>query len=31
MSLLEINKRYTELATSGCCLSFGGAIDYAEA
>ena len=31
MSLLEINKRYTELATSGCCLSCGGAINYADA
>jgi arsenite methyltransferase len=29
MSLLEINKRYSELATSDCCLSCGGAIDYA--
>jgi arsenite methyltransferase len=31
MSLLEINKRYTELATSGCCLSCGGAANFAEA
>jgi arsenite methyltransferase len=31
MSLLEINKRYTELATSGCCLSCGGASNYADA
>jgi len=31
MSLLEINKRYTQLATSGCCLSCGGAANYAEA
>lgn len=31
MSLLEINKRYTELATSGCCLSCGGAANYAQA
>lgn len=31
MSLLEINKRYTELATSGCCLSCGGAVNYAAA
>lgn len=31
MSLLEINKRYTELATTGCCLSCGGAVNYAEA
>ena len=31
MSLLEINKRYSELATTDCCLSCGGAINYAEA
>ena len=31
MSLVEINKRYSELATSDCCLSCGGAINYAEA
>jgi len=31
MSILEVNKRYTELATSGCCLSCGGAANYAEA
>jgi len=31
MSLLEINKRYTDLATSGCCLSCGGAANYADA
>jgi arsenite methyltransferase len=31
MSLVEINKRYSELATSECCLSCGGAINYAEA
>jgi arsenite methyltransferase len=30
MSFLEINKRYTELAESDCCLSCGGAINYAE-
>ena len=30
MSLVEINKRYTELATSECCLSCGGAINYSE-
>jgi arsenite methyltransferase len=29
MNLIEINKRYSELATSDCCLSCGGAIDYA--
>ena len=28
---VEINKRYTELASSDCCLSCGGAIDYSEA
>ena len=31
MSFVEINKRYSELATSDCCLSCGGAINYAEA
>lgn len=31
MSLVEINKRYSELATSDCCLSCGGAVNYAEA
>jgi arsenite methyltransferase len=31
MSLVEINKRYSELAASECCLSCGGAINYAEA
>jgi len=31
MSLLEISKRYTELATTGCCLSCGGAPNFAEA
>ena len=31
MSLLEIKKRYTELATTGCCLSCGGAANYADA
>jgi ubiquinone/menaquinone biosynthesis C-methylase UbiE len=30
MSLAEINKRYSELAVSECCLSCGGAIDHAE-
>ncbi len=27
---IEINKRYSELASSDCCLSCGGAVDYAE-
>ena len=27
----EINKRYSELAESSCCLSCGGAINYSEA
>jgi ubiquinone/menaquinone biosynthesis C-methylase UbiE len=31
MSLIEINKRYTELAKTECCLSCGGALNYAEA
>jgi ubiquinone/menaquinone biosynthesis C-methylase UbiE len=31
MSLVEINKRYSDLATSDCCLSCGGAVNYAEA
>jgi arsenite methyltransferase len=31
MSLVEINKRYSELAESNCCLSCGGALNYAEA
>lgn len=31
MSIIEINKRYTSLAESDCCLSCGGAINYAEA
>jgi len=30
MSLIEINKRYSELAVSECCLSCGGAVNYAE-
>ncbi len=30
MSLVEIKKRYGELAESDCCLSCGGAINYAE-
>ena len=31
MSLIEINNRYSELATSECCLSCGGAIHFSEA
>jgi len=31
MAYAEINKRYSELADSSCCLSCGGAINYAEA
>lgn len=31
MSYTEINKRYSELAESSCCLSCGGAINYCEA
>lgn len=31
MSLVEINKRYSELAKTDCCLSCGGALNYAEA
>lgn len=31
MEILEINKRYSELAESECCLSCGGAINYADA
>jgi len=30
MSFVEINKRYGELAESACCLSCGGAVNYAE-
>lgn len=30
MSLVEINKRYSALAQSDCCLSCGGAINYSE-
>ena len=29
--LTEVDKRYSELAESSCCLSCGGAIDYAKA
>jgi arsenite methyltransferase len=31
MTYTEINKRYSELAESACCLSCGGAINYSEA
>jgi SAM-dependent methyltransferase len=31
MSVTEISKRYNELAESSCCLSCGGASNYAEA
>ncbi len=31
MEIKEINSRYSELAESECCLSCGGAINYAEA
>ena len=31
MDYSEINKRYTKLAESACCLSCGGAINYSEA
>ena len=31
MDYSEINKRYSGLAESSCCLSCGGAIDYSEA
>ena len=31
MNYTEINKRYSELAESTCCLSCGGALNYAEA
>lgn len=30
MELPEINKRYSELAETGCCLSCGGAINYSD-
>lgn len=30
MEITEINKRYSELAESECCLSCGGALNYAE-
>jgi arsenite methyltransferase len=31
MNYTEINKRYSELAETACCLSCGGAINYSEA
>ena len=31
MTYTEINKRYSELAETACCLSCGGAINYSEA
>jgi ubiquinone/menaquinone biosynthesis C-methylase UbiE len=31
MAYTEINKRYSELAESSCCLSCGGALNYAKA
>ncbi|MEI6853859.1 MAG: methyltransferase domain-containing protein, partial [Bacteroidota bacterium] len=31
MEIKEINQRYSELATTECCLSCGGAVDYAKA
>ena len=31
MAYTEINKRYSELAESACCLSCGGALNYAQA
>lgn len=30
MALIEIENRYTSLAESTCCLSCGGAINYAD-
>ena len=30
MGYTEINKRYSELAESTCCLSCGGAMNYSE-
>ena len=30
MEIIEINNRYTKLAESECCLSCGGALNYAE-
>ncbi len=31
MNIIEIDKRYSELSKSDCCLSCGGAINYADA
>jgi len=31
MNYIEINKRYSDLAESTCCLSCGGALNYSEA
>lgn len=31
MALIEIDKRYSQLAETACCLSCGGAIDYSQA
>jgi len=31
MNYTEINKRYSDLAESSCCLSCGGALNYSEA
>ena len=31
MEYTEINKRYSELAETACCLSCGGAINYSGA
>ena len=31
MTIVEINKRYSELAETSCCLSCGGAINYSSA
>jgi len=31
MTYTEINKRYSELAESACCLSCGDTINYSEA
>ena len=31
MALIEIDKRYSQLAETACCLSCGGAINYSQA
>ena len=31
MNYTEINKRYSDLAESACCLSCGGAVDHSGA